>query len=91
MKLTCKISIILLWVKKNEQLKDKEASESTFQAVKTVQEPIGYLMIINKLCLSNQSIQHPIQFLCLETRILYNTIQHANENTNDYLVRFCNS
>ena len=29
--------------------------------------------------------------MCLSTRLLYNTIQYAKENTTDYLVRFCNA
>ena len=48
-------------------------------------------MILNRLCLSNQSYQDPIRSLCLAMRRLYNTIQYANENTNDYLFRFCNA
>ena len=33
----------------NEQLQEKAASEDTFQAVKTDQDPIGYLMILKKI------------------------------------------
>ena len=36
-------------VKKNEQLQEKAVSDATFQAVKTDQYPIGYLMILNML------------------------------------------
>ena len=53
--------------------------------------PIGYLMILKKFCFSNQSEQHPIHSLFLETRRLCNTMQYANDNTTDYLVRFCNA
>ena len=38
---------------KNEQLQEKAASNATFQAVKTDQDPIGYLMILKKICFSN--------------------------------------
>ena len=75
----------------NEQLQEKAASDATFQAVKTDRYPIGYLMILNKICLSKQSEQHPIYPLCLSTRRLYNTMQYASDNTTDYLVRFCNA
>ena len=43
------------------------------------------------LCFSNHSEQYPIRSLCLATRRLYNTMQYANENTTDYLVRFRNA
>ena len=75
----------------NEQLQEKAESDATFQAVKTDQDPIGYLMILKKICFSNQSEQHPICSLCLSTRRLYNTMQYASENTTDYLVRFRNA
>ena len=42
-------------VHNNKQLQEKEALESTFQKFKTGQDPIGYLMILNKLFLLNQS------------------------------------
>ena len=74
----------------NEQLQEKAASDATFQAVKTDQYPIGYLMILKRICFSNQSKQHPIRSLCLSTRRLYNTMQYANENITDYLIRFRN-
>ena len=45
-------------------------------------------MILNKLFFLNQSKQHPILSILLATRRLYNTMQHANEDTNDYLLRF---
>ena len=45
----------------NEQLQEKAASDATFQAVKTDQDPIGYLMIPKRICFSNQSEQHPIR------------------------------
>ena len=67
----------------NEQLQEK--------AVKTEQDPIGYLMILKSLCLSNQSELNPISSLCLSTRHLCNTMQYANDNTTDYLVRFRNA
>ena len=75
----------------NEQLQEKAASDATFQAVKTDRYPIGYLMILKKICFSNQSEQHPIRSLCLYTRRMYNTMQYASENTTDYLVRFRNA
>ena len=62
----------------NEQMHQKAASDATFQAVKTSQYLIVYLMILNKLCLLKQSNQHPIRSLCLATRRLYNTIHHTN-------------
>ena len=75
----------------NEKLKEKAASDSTFQAVKTGRDLIGYLMILKRLYLSNQSEQHPIRVLCLPTRRLYNTTKCANKNTTNYLVRFRNA
>ena len=50
----------LIVVQTNEQLQEKAASDATFQAINTDQYPIGYLMILKRLCLSNQSEQHPI-------------------------------
>ena len=47
----------------NEQLQEKPASEYTFRVVKTYQDPIGYLMILKRLCFSNQSNQNPIRTL----------------------------
>ena len=75
----------------NEQLQEKAAPDATFQAVKTDRYPIGYLIILKKICLSNQSKQHPIRSLCFSTWRLYNTMQYASENTTDYLVRFRNA
>ena len=75
----------------NEQLQDKAASDATSHAVKTDQDPIGCLMILKKICFSNQSEQHPIRSFCLSTRRLYNTMQYASKNTTDYLVRFRNA
>ena len=75
----------------NEQLKEKAESDATLQAIKTDRDPIGYLVILKKICFSNQSKQHPIRSLCLSTRRLYNTMQYASENTTDYLVRFRNA
>ena len=75
----------------NEQLKEKAALDATFQAVKIDGYPIGYLMILKKICFSNQSEKHPIRSLCLSTRQLYNTMQYAGENTTDYLVRLRNA
>ena len=40
----------LIVVQTNEQLQDKAASDAAFQAVKTDQDPIGYLMILKKIC-----------------------------------------
>ena len=53
----------LIAVQTNEQLHENAASDTTFQAVNSVQDPIGYLMILKKLCFSNQYEQHPILFL----------------------------
>ena len=75
----------------NKQLQEKAASDATFQAVKTDQYPIGYLMILKRICFSNQSKQHPIRSLYLSMRRLYNTMQYANENITDYLIRFRNA
>ena len=75
----------------NKQLQEKAASDAPFQAVKTDQYLIGYLMILKSIWFSNQSEQHPIHSLCLSTRCLYKTMEYANENTTDYLVRFRNS
>ena len=44
----------------DEQLKEKATSDATFQAIKADQYLIGYLMILKRLCFSNQSEQHPI-------------------------------
>ena len=81
----------LIVVQTNEQLQEKAASDATFQVVKTDQDPIGYLMILKRLCSSNQSEMHPINSLCLSTRRLHNNMQYANNNTTNYLVRFLNS
>ena len=75
----------------NEKLQDKAVSDAKLQAVNNDQEPIGNLMILNMLCLSNQSEKHPIRSFWLDTRRLYTTMKYANENTTDYLVRFHNS
>ena len=45
----------------NKQLQEKEASDATFQAVKTDRYPIGYLVILKSIWFSNQSEQHPIR------------------------------
>ena len=47
--------------KTNEQLQEKATSDATFQAVKTKRDPIFYLMILKRLCFSNQYDQHPIR------------------------------
>ena len=67
------------------------AFDATFQAVKIYQYPIVYLMISKTLWLSQKSEKQSIWSLCLDTRRLYNTMQYANENTTDYLVRLRNS
>ena len=77
--------------KTNEQLREKAVSDATFQEVKTEWYPIGYLMILKSLWFSNRYKQHPIRLLCLDTRCLYNTMQCANKNTTDYLVKFRNA
>ena len=61
----------------NEQLWDKAAPDATFLSVKAGRDPIRYLMILKKLCFSNQYEKHPIRYICLAIRRLYNTIQHA--------------
>ena len=48
-------------------------------------------MILKRLCFLNQSEKQPIHSLYLSTRRLYNTMQYANKNTTNYLVRFRNS
>ena len=75
----------------NEKLQEKAASDATFQAVKTGQYPIGYLMILNRLYFPNKSKQHPIRSFCLTKRRLYNTMQYAKNNTTEYLARFPNA
>ena len=62
----------------NEQLQEKAASDATLQAIKTDQDPIGYRIILKKICFSNQSEQHPTCSLCLSARRLYKTIQYLN-------------
>ena len=64
---------------------------TAFQAFKTAGYPIGYLVILKKICFSNQPKQYPFRSLCPETGQMYNTIQYANKNTTDSLVRFCNT
>ena len=76
---------------RNKQLQEKAAWDATFQVAKTDRDPIGYLMILKRICFSNQSEQHPIRWLCLSTRRMYNTMQYANKNITDYLIRFRNS
>ena len=66
-----------------EQLQEKAASGAPFQAVKSDQDPVGYLMILKSICFSNQYEQHPIRSLCLSMRCLYNTMQYANKDTID--------
>ena len=51
----------LIVVQTNEQLLERAASDSNFQAVKIDQYPIGYLIILKRLCFSNQTDYHPIQ------------------------------
>ena len=67
------------------------ASDATFQAVKTDQDQVGHLMILKRICFSNQYEKHPICSLFLSTRRLYNTMQYANNNTTDYLFSFYNA
>ena len=45
----------LIVVQTNEKLQEKAALDSTFQEVKTDRYPIGYLMILKRICFSNQS------------------------------------
>ena len=67
----------------NEQLQEKAAPDATFQVIKTDRYPIGYLIILKRICFSNLSEQHPTRSLCLSTRRLYNTMKYVNENTTD--------
>ena len=39
----------------NDKLQEEAASDATFQVVKSVQYPIGYVMILNQLWFLNQS------------------------------------
>ena len=64
----------LIVVQKNEQLQAKAASDATFRAVKIDRDPIGYLMILKRLCFSNKYKKHPIQSLYLYKMRLYNTM-----------------
>ena len=75
----------------NKQLNEKVASDTTLQAVKTGRYPIGLLLILKKLCFSNQYEKHPIRSLRLAKRRLHNTTQNVNDNTTDYVVRFGNA
>ena len=76
---------------RNEQLQEKAASDDTFQVVNTDWDPITYLIIPKKLFSSNQYYQQPIRSFFLATRRLYNTMQYANKNTTEYLVRLRNA
>ena len=58
----------------NKQIQEKAASDATFQAVKTDQDPIVYLIILKMICFSNQSEQHPILSFFLSMRRLYNSM-----------------
>ena len=62
----------------NKQLQEKAQLDAIFQAIKTHRDLIGYLLILKRICFSNQSEQHPICSLCLSTRRLHNTMQYAN-------------
>ena len=73
----------LIVVQKNEQSQENPASDVTFQAVKTDQDPIGYLITLKRICFSNKSEKHPICSLCLSKRRLYNTKRYANDNIID--------
>ena len=44
----------LIVLQTNEQLQEKAALDATFQEVKTDRYPIGYLMILKRICFSNQ-------------------------------------
>ena len=74
----------------NDQMQLTEALDATFQMVKTGQDLIDYFIITKKIFFLNQYKQHIIRYLCLSTRLLYNIIQYAKENTTNYLVRFQN-
>ena len=80
----------LILVQTNKQLQGKAALDATLQAVKTVRNPIEYLMIPNELWFSNQSEQHPIISLCLEMKQMYSTVKYASKNTANCLVRLNN-
>ena len=49
----------IIVVQMNEQLQEKAESDATLQSIKTDLEPIVYMMILKRLCLSNQSEHHP--------------------------------
>ena len=72
----------------NDKLQEIESLDATFQAVKSGQDLIGYLIILKNLCLSKQSEQHPIRPLYLATKWLYNNIQNSNKNTTYFLFSF---
>ena len=46
---------------------------------------------MTKTCFSNKSDQHPIFYICLSTRRLYKTMQYANDNRPNYVVKFGNA
>ena len=75
----------------NGRLQKKAALYATFQAVKTDRYLVGYLIILKSICFSNHSEQHLIRSLFLYMRRLYNTMKYTNNNTTNYLVRFCNA
>ena len=69
----------LIMSQTNEQLQEQVESDATFHDVKSGRYHIGYLMILKKLFLSNQSKQHPNLSLCLTNGKIYNTVQHAKK------------
>ena len=71
----------LILVQTHEKLQEKAALDATFKAVKDDQEPIGYMMILKRLCFLIQSEQHPIRSFFLDIRRLYNTMSYVNKNT----------
>ena len=81
----------LIFGQTNEQFHEKAALDATYQDVKADQDPIRYLKILNNLCFSNKSKHHPIRYLLLTTKRLYNTTHHADKNMTNFLVRFRNT
>ena len=50
----------LIVVQTNEQLQKKLTPDATVHAVKPERDPIGYLIILKRLCFSNKFEQQPI-------------------------------
>ena len=50
----------LIVVQTHEQLQKKLTPDATVHVVNSERDPIGYLIILKRLCLSNKSKQQPI-------------------------------